>query len=245
MSSFGFIIPSYVNSPYAYHRLKLCIDSIRKLYPLILIVVIDDYSEIDISELMTMDSKLIVEKSLIKRGGEINPYYHFFHKKYFDVAIIIQDSTTIKKLIYVDISKVTVKFLYYFKNHRPRWKNELFEIIFNNFYNNISDIIKRENIKKFSNDRNKWLGCVGVMSIISHDYLVNMNNKTCFIEMCKYVKNRTDRMIMENIFAVCCFYSGGIDIKNCAIHKKNIIEYYNNNKKYFDSSYIRKYNLSR
>ena len=245
MSSFGFIIPSYVNSPYAYHRLKLCIDSIRKLYPLILIVVIDDYSEIDISELMTMDSKLIVEKSLIKRGGEINPYYHFFHKKYFDVAIIIQDSTTIKKLIYVDISKVTVKFLYYFTNHRPRWKNELFEIIFNNFYNNISDIIKRENIKKFSNNRYKWLGCWGIMSVISHNYLTNMNNKTNFIEMCKYVKNRTDRMIMENIFAVCCFYSGGIDIKNCAIHKKNIIEYYNNNKKYFDSSYIRKYNLSR
>ena len=244
MSSFGFIIPSYVNTPYAYQRLKLCIDSIRKQYPLILIVVIDDYSDIDISELMLMDSKLIVEKSLIKRGGEINPYCHFFYKKYFDVAIIIQDSTIIKTLVPVDMSKVTVKFFYYFNNHRPSW-NKNFELVFNKFYDNISDVTKRENIKIFSNDRNKWLGCVGVMSVISHDYLVNMNNKTCFIEMCQYVKDRTDRMIMENIFAVCCFYSGGIDINNYSIHDKNMIEYYNNKKKYFESIYMRKYNLSR
>ena len=245
MASFGFIIPSYVNTPYAYHRLKLCIDSIRKQYPLILIVVIDDYSDIDISELMLMDSKLIVEKSLIKRGGEINPYCHFFYKKYFDVAIIIQDSTTIKTLVPIDISKVTVKFFYYFNNHRPSWNNEPFENVFNNFYNNISDITKRENIKKFSNNRNKWLGCWGVMSVISHDYLVDMNNKTCFIEMCKYVKDRTDRMIMENIFAVCCFYSGGIDINNCAIHKNVYTSYYNNKKEIFESTNMTKISLKR
>ena len=242
--TFGFIIPSYVNTPYAYHRLKSCIDSIRKHYPLTQIIVIDDDSTINISELMTMDSKLIVEKSLIKKGGEINPYYHFYNTKYFDVAIVIQDSTIIKTLIPVDLSTINVKFFYYFTNHNPRWNNN-FEKVFNNFYNNLSDLDKREKLKTFSNNRNKWLGCVGVMSVISHDYLVKMNNKTNFIEMCKYVKNRTDRMVMENIFAVCCFYTGGINLNNCSIHNKNMIEYYNNNTKYFDSLYMRKYNLSR
>ena len=244
MSSFGFIIPSYVNGPYAYHRLKTCIDSIRKHYPLILIVIIDDNSDIDISELMTMDSKLIVEQSLIKRGGEINPYYHFFYKKYFDVAIIIQDSTYIKSLVPVNISEVKVKFFYYFNIHNPSWDEE-FEKVFNNFYDNISDITKRKDIKNFSNDRNKWLGCFGIMSIISHDYLKMMNDKTNFIEMCQHVKNRTDRMIMENIFAVCCFYSGGIDINNCSLHKNINSCNYNKKKKYFDNKYMRKYSLVR
>ena len=62
--------------------------------------------------------------------------------------------------------------------------------------------------------------------------------------MCKYVKNRTDRIFMENIFAVCCFYTGGINLNNCSLYNKNMIEYYNNNTKYFDSLYIKKYNLS-
>ena len=243
-SSFGFIIPSYVNGPYAYHRLKSCIDSIRKLYPLILIVVIDDYSEINISELMTMDSKLIVEKSLIKRGGEINPYCHFFNKKYFDVAIIIQDSTTIKRLIPVDISTVTVKFFYYFLYDKQGWDDN-FALRLLNFYNYITDTKKRENVINFSQNKKKWLGCMGIMSVISHDYLTEMNNKTCFLEMCQHVKDRNDRILMENIFAVCCFYSGGINIKNCSIHKKEHIKYYNKKKKYFESYYIKKYNLSR
>ena len=243
--TFGFIIPSYVNTPYAYHRLKSCIDSIRKHYPLTQIIVIDDDSTINISELMTMDSKLIVEKSLIKKGGEINPYYHFYNTKYFDVAIVIQDSTIIKTLIPVDLSTINVKFFYYFKHHRPKWNNLPFEKIFNNFYDNISDVDKRDKIKLFSNNRNGWLGCWGVMSIISHDYLVKMNNKTNFIEMCKYVKNRTDRMVMENIFAVCCFYTGGINLNNSSIHKNVFDSYYVRSKKYFDSSYMTKYSLSR
>jgi hypothetical protein len=72
-----------------------------------------------------------------------------------------------------------------------------------------------------------------------------MNNKTCFIEMCKYVKDRTDRMIMENIFAVCCFYSGGIDINNCAIHKNVYTSYYNNKKEIFESTNMTKISLKR
>ena len=227
------------------NRYKLCIQSARKQYPETKIVIIDDYSTYDIKKPFENDKNIIIEKAKLKRAGEINPYYHYFYNKYFDVAIIIQDSTTLKKQIPINILNTDINFFYYFSNHRPDWNNRTFENVFNTFYNNVSNVHKRTQLKKFSDNRYKWFGCMGIMSVISHEYLSIMDKKTNFIEMCRFVKNRTHRMVMECIFAVCCYYSGSINLNTPSINPGNFSKYYNRKLKCYDSELMTKHPLKR
>jgi hypothetical protein len=224
--SIGFIIPSYVATQEHYNILKEGVQKIRQFHnwP---IIIINDHSPWNINDL-TCIPNIKIELSLKKGGGEMNPYLHYYLNHYFDIAIIIHDSMhlncKLKNINEID----TVKFLRHFTIHRMLWEKIEEPITEYNKTNNIKnhddlinhlvDITAKNANPKFHNffatiypQKNVWVGCWGVQSIITWQFLDKLHKKTNFLDFVDVIKNRRDRMAMESIFALACLYITDID----------------------------------
>ena len=83
MDRFGFIVTRCVNKPYNDFLWKECIMCIRKVYPCVKIVIIDDHSEISVDE-SALDVNISVVNSTYKKDA-VNCYltYIFIPKDIF------------------------------------------------------------------------------------------------------------------------------------------------------------------
>lgn len=237
-------------------------NNIRKYYPLsIKIMIVDDNSSTDTlyntsqspnfysSQLTLKD----IDKYYIKNDpnlsiyyiadyepellscGEILGYYMFNKIKPFKYAIVIHDSAIMNK--YIDFQQ-------YIKNMNniecfPLWD---FEHTWDNFYY-ISQIISLldNNIELINTCKNlsKWYGFFGIMSIVSNNYLDDINNRYGILnpEKIKILKgSREMRMGMERIWGIIYFTehikNNTLKYNNYVEHKAifgNIHEYYVNN----------------
>jgi hypothetical protein len=193
---YGFIILRHVNSYKSNCFWKESYNCIRRLYPTTQIIIIDDNS--DLSHLDSAGVELnncIIINSEYPGRGEILPYYYFYKYKWFDRAIIIHDSVFIQK--YIDFNRIEgeVNFLWDFTHD---WDNEKLEI---EYINNLSN---NEDLSELYKNKNNWLGCYGVMSIINHDLLNLIQTKYSFFNLLDVIKTRHDRMCLERIFSVIC-----------------------------------------
>jgi hypothetical protein len=109
--------------------------------------------------------------------------------KLFDIAVIIHDSVFINK--YIDFNVDKYKFLWDFTHE---WDNRGKEIRMLSVFNDKSLI-------DFYNNKNAWVGCFGAMSVITHDYLVYINNKYPIEKLLNLVLNRNDRCCWERVLA--------------------------------------------
>lgn len=223
--NFGFIIPTHCSLPQHKSSLLKCIESIRKFYPKNMIVIINDKSSIKLS--FTDDENIEIVDSCIEKGGEVNSYIMFLENKYFDKAIILHDGMYMKKKL-IDIEKIdNVLYIWYFTNHRFHWsfinepKSEYNQV--NNIRNHDDLILHcinkydfNENFKKYSlklyHQKHKWSGCFGLQSIITHNFLVVLQEKTNIITVFKKFNNRRLRMVAESLFAIACQFVLGNDI---------------------------------
>jgi len=167
--------------------------SIRKLYRFTPIVIIDDNSNqkfVDTNLESTLSNCRII-KSDHPASGEILGYFYYLKYKWFKKAIIIHDSVFIQNKINFDSCK-NVKFL---------WQ------IDTKAYDNVS--LETKLLKKLGGpylkfyEQKNWKGCFGVMSVIEHDFLRKLSP---IFKLVDSIKTRFDRMCMERIFAVACFY---------------------------------------
>ena len=126
MKTYGFIISVCIK----YNEILTCfisnLKSIIKIYPEQSIVLINDGSSVDnwkkiLSKEVDMKNIIIedVDKKL-QGKGEINPYYYFYHNKYFDNAIILHDGT--KALCKIPNIDYDLKYIWYFNYHYD-WGN--------------------------------------------------------------------------------------------------------------------------
>lgn len=222
----GFIIPSYVATWDHLNVLKQALSRIRQYhdYP---IVIINDHSPVDLNPLMNQFSNVRIELSLRKARGEMNPYLHYYQNRYFDIAIVIQDSMLIKKKL-ENVEQVSdIKFLRYFICNRSACNITPEPATAYNIQNNIyhhGDLImhlvtKIENKNKSFYDfcadlyyqKMEWIGCYGMQSIITWDFLNEMQLKTNVLDILDFMKDRRDRMAMEAIFAFACLYAKDTD----------------------------------
>ena len=182
----------HVNSKLTNEYWMLNYDNIRNLYPENIIVIIDDNSNYDyIDKEKILYNTYIIQSEYIGRG-ELLPYYYFLKHKFFDIAIILNDSAIINK--YIDILSVdTYKILWGFNN--------IFE--YDEYY--ALNVIKQyndDNLTKLFLDKNNWTGCFGSMCIITHDYLTSIDNKYPFVKLLDYILVRDHRCCFERILAV-------------------------------------------
>lgn len=193
MNNFGFIILRHVQNDLHNKFWTKSYDCIRTYYPEIPIVIIDDSSNYLFVENKDLVNTIIIDSELPKRA-EFLPYYYFLHNCWFDNAIIIHDSVFIN-------SKLDLNFIYY----RPLWS-------FNHIFNKpqeekriLSHMKNSELLLKLYDQLDRWSGCFGAMSIISHNYLQLIHQKFDLHTLIPLIQTRQDRMCFERVIA-CLLY---------------------------------------
>ena len=194
--TFGFILLRHVNSFETNEYWIYSYNCIRKIYPENLIIIIDDNSDYKFIKNIDLYKTSIIQSEYIKRG-ELLPYYYYSKNKFFDKAFIIHDSVFINE--YIDISYIhTYKIIWDFDSR----------IYIRELEKNIKNIINVFQNKKLNNfyQNKKWKGCFGSMSIITYDFLNNINLKYDLSLLLKSILNRKDRECFERVLG-CLLHS--------------------------------------
>lgn len=189
----GFIILRHVNSVQTNLYWIECLKCIRRFYsnP---VMIIDDNSNYElISKNINLNNVTIVQSEFPSRG-ELLPYYYFHKLKPFDTAVILHDSVLIQK--YIDFDNIRdVKFLWSFEHHwdSPDAERTLLKTLNNN-----------EELLNLYNEKSKWVGCFGGMSVITHQFLSTIVEKYDMFRLLDYIHCRPDRCNFERVFATLC-----------------------------------------
>ncbi len=214
---YGFIIPSYCSTDIHLFQLKRCIDAIRNFHNDKKIIVIDDHSEINLSDSLSEYENLSVIMSPIKSAGDMCTYKIFLENPIFQKAVIIQDSMMIEKRL-ENIDKIdSMNYLWYFTNHRVHW--HIIEEPQNEYNlthgirvhdDAVIDVIKNQIVNKDFRDfaldnyfnKHTWSGCFGCLTIIDYDFLKIFDEKTGIIDLLLNFNNNRLRRVAESIFAL-------------------------------------------
>ena len=180
--------------------------SIRKFYPHVPIVIIDDYSNpkfTDPNLENTLVSCQIIPSEYPKRG-EMLGYYYFLQHHWFDKAVIIHDSIFVREKADLDGCK-NVKFLWHFESDE-RFDDRIFETMFLRYMGGpYPDMYKEK--------KEYWKGCFGMMSVIEHSFLKKISYMFVLRD---HIKSRRHRSCMERIFAVMCFHHYPELMRDCS-----------------------------
>ena len=196
----GFIVLRHVHDDITRLYWKECCRCITQFYPESKIIIIDDKSEIDISD-EKLPTNTTLLNSNIKASGEILPYYYYIRNKWFQKAVIIHDSIFINS--YIDFSFQKYKILWDFPHIFDNVNEELKLI---NYLDNNEEVISRYK------DKQSWNGCFGGMTCIDHDYLLELNNKYDLIKFSQFINDRRTRQCWERILG--CLLNINCNISN-------------------------------
>jgi len=227
MEDFGFVIPSYCSSEVHLLQLKRCLNSIIKFHPGKKIIVIDDYSDINLTEKLKTFETVKVVMSPVKSAGDMVTYKVFKDNPLFKLGVIIQDSMVLeKKLDNID-SIETIKYIWYFTNHRLHWsKVKEPQTEYNKKHgikvhdDAVMDVIRRfvtkKDFKTYALDmfmkKDKWSGCFGCLSIINYEFIDVLNEKTGIVDLLMNMNDNRFRRVAESIFALSCLYVLGDEV---------------------------------
>ena len=209
LATLGFIVLRHVNNELTNKYWVECYKSIRKYYPECDIVIIDDNS--DCKYLHNKDIELyktrIIDSEYPGRG-ELLPYYYYSKEKFFDIAVILHDSTIIQRQInfYVEKYKILWEF-----DHIADNPDEETRIIKEAF--NCPDLIN------FYSDKSLWKGCFEGMTVITHDFLILVNAKYDMSKLLNFITNKSQRSCFERIIACLLQKHYKIEPMFCNIHQ--------------------------
>ena len=186
-----FIIIRHVNSKETNKYWLYCYLSIRKYYSN-QIIIIDDNSDKNFVSNIELENTIIIQSEFPKRA-ELLPYYYFHKYQWGTHAVIIHDSAFILQKI--NFPETDIKFLWHFEKFTGS-KNYIFPLL---------KYIKNENkirkwLKKYS-----FQGCFGVQSLISLNFITELEEKYNFFNLLKIINTRPLRMKLERLFALLCF----------------------------------------
>jgi hypothetical protein len=184
----GFIILRNVHDKLTNIYWNHCYDCIRKYYPEHLILIIDDNSNYKYIQKRVLYKTRIINSRHHGRG-ELLPYYYYLHNKLFDTAVIIHDSVFINR--HVDINVNKYKLIWDFEHYSDQIEDETKMI---NLFNDVE-------LLKFYQNKELWKGCFGGMSIITHDYLMCVDNKYDISKLLDHVLTRFNRCSFERVIA--------------------------------------------
>lgn len=166
-------------------------DCIREFYPTENVLIIDDNSNYDFISEKELDKNTLVIRSEYPGRGEVLPYYYYSRigNKFCNTALCIHDSMFITA--HININEINkCKMLWSFSSHHPYERN--------NAYNILSVYHDSELNTLFGGIT--WKGCFGGMSIINHDYLLEINNKFNISLMLEVITTRPHREAFERVW---------------------------------------------
>jgi hypothetical protein len=227
MVNFGFLIPTHISTQESLDTFRRCIDSLDRFHPDIpKILFYDPVMSYDISTLdFVKNNKSITTVKTRYCQGELNVYKHYYENKYFDMAVILHDSFELKKtLTNLDDIK-DINYIWYFTNHRVHWHTITEDQTEYNIKNSIKthdDLILHIAQKSFDNSsdfykyfidiyhrKNEWIGCYGSISILRHDFLLKLEEKTKIFKLLPHMVEKRNRITLESIITIAFQYTLG------------------------------------
>ncbi len=194
-----FVITKYVRNDAENHLWIRSYNSIREFYPDVLVVIIDDNSpyQVPADDL----TNAIVLQSEYPGAGELLPYYYFLKYQWAEKMVFLHDSMLMKRRFTDDELVDPMKFHWHFDVHcyddDPLIDKHLSKL------ENGSDLVD------FNHQKSLWVGNAGATSIIDLKVIIDVENKYAFPSaLVTELKNRTDRMALERIFAIVMFKEG-------------------------------------
>jgi hypothetical protein len=196
MEEWGFIMTRHVNSEMTYNYFLECYNCIRKFYGNKKIIIIDDNS----NEQFLNDNLILpnlVNCQLIKseypQAGELLAYFYLHKFQWFRYAVIIHDSTFIRKRIEFHFHDIT--FLWHF-THEWDKDDEVLNLI------NESDLFHKEHIITLYKNKDRWWGWFGIQGIISLSFLKRLHEKYNVFSLLSCVRDRKKRCCLERLLSV-------------------------------------------
>ena len=225
---FTFIIPTRIDSHYQCSYLAIAIRQIQQFHPNNKIVLINDNSTIDIVSYLNHELTVNMNNITIKMckypgSAELIPYHDFLSNRYSDYAIILQDSFHLKQSLNLENITNDITFLWYATNHRLEWSKiqepmteynidndiHVHDDLIVDFVNTHAHILIPKFLSYFNriyHKKDRWIVCFGIMSIISHDFLTELHEKTGILNLVSQIQNKRHRMVMESVFSIACQY---------------------------------------
>jgi len=206
--TFGFIITRHVNSTSTNQYWNECILCIRTFYPKRKIIVIDDNSKKEFVKAFYDYQDVEYIESEFPQRGELLPYYYLVKNNYFDYAVIIHDSTFIKKQIFfekLEVIKIKVLPLWHFteKDIPENISNSLRLVshLKNNhdIFSLFQSVLNKTEVMLIPSIQKKWYGCFGVQTFINRQFVIDLQNKYNIFNLLNYVRNRSDRCCLERV----------------------------------------------
>ena len=191
LATLGFIILRHVNDELSNKYWIDYYNSIRKYYPECDIVIIDDnsdYKYIDSENIELYKTKIIYSEYPGRR--ELLPYYYYSKQKFFDIAVILNDSTIIQRHVN-----------FYVENYKIIWE---FEHDWDQLYDEmriIKEAFNCPDLLNFYLNRSLWKGCLKGMTIITHNFLKLINTKYDMSKLLNFIINKSHRSCFERIIA--------------------------------------------
>jgi hypothetical protein len=202
MEPFGFIILRHVSMHIHNNYWKECIKCVRKYHDE-KIIVIDDNSKMNISNDINYNNVTFVS-SEYKGAGEILGYYYAWKYKPFESFIVLHDSMFLNYKL-PKLEQKTI-FLWHFDKYLGK---NITDVDITNDTNllfiNYCKETERKKMLDIYYDKSKWVGCFGVASIASLDFVNTLFEKYDFESCIKNVKVRHDREAMERVYAILAF----------------------------------------
>lgn len=189
-----FIVRHVTNIETAYYW-QLCYKKIREFYPENQIYIIDDNSPFKVNYSIDLYKCSIIESEFPKRGELLCYYYFHKLKNTGESAIMLHDSVFFHK--HIDFSNFTnYKFLWCFEHH---WDPDILTVKL------LKKCKNNEKLIDFYYKKDKWIGCAGVMSFITWDFLDKIDSEFNFLNtMIENINCRKDRECLERIFSCMC-----------------------------------------
>ena len=188
----GFIILRHVSCEENNRYWIKSYQHVRNFHPDVPIMIIDDNSNQNFLTNIELFKTIVVYSDYPKRA-ELLPYLYYKKYKIAEKVVIIHDSVFINSEIDVDIK--TWKPIWDFEHTWDQSEDE--EKMLKIFDNN--------KILRFHKDKQRWKGTMGVMTIISHDFLSNVFETFDFHKFIELVKGRFHRQSLERVIS-CIFH---------------------------------------
>lgn len=198
----GFIILRCVRVEADANYWITCGEAIRRLHPTEPILIIDDGSTPQLIKKMPplLESNVSVVSSTFPNRGELLPYYYFHKLRPFARAVFVHDSVILQKPVSA-VEDVGCRFLWHFPEHQ--WDNPGRECAL------LKTLKNNEPLCALYAQNSKWVGCFGVMSIVSWAWLDALETKYSFTTtLLHFITTRHLRSALERVFAVLTFAEG-------------------------------------
>jgi hypothetical protein len=177
-----------------------CVKQIRKFYKFEPIFIIDDCNDTNLIESIKEFNINIINTDddlEIKGSGEFACFYYYKKIKVSERAIFIQDNFILLKPFEEEIFNNDIRFLCGFID-----KQETYKSLVNNL---ILDLNEGDKIIEYKYKYN-WVGCYGVSCLISHEYLLYLEEKYNLFIISQDIKNKIMREVFERLFGLLITY---------------------------------------